>query len=390
VVGDVLSSVRELLPVVRERAARTEAERAVPEETVAALIEAGFFAMFRPVRYGGTESDPVDYFAAVRLLGSACPSTGWVASLLGIAPWHVALLETETGEEIWGDDENVLVSSSYAPTGRLVPADGGYRLSGAWRGAPGADHCDWVVLGTLMIGPSGDPVDYAAVVVPRADYTLKDGWNVIGLHGAGGKDVLVRDVFVPEHRIYGAAGRRRTSKALRGPDAPELYRVPFASIHGIAVTAPLLGAAEGAYEYHLDRMRQRTRLSHGGRTGSADGFAPVAVARGAGEIDASVLQLDRDLRELMGHARRNERIPIELRLRARRDQVRGTERAVEAVDLLLKAAGGHGVQNDNPIQRAWRDVHTGAAHVVNDVEQGMSLYGRWAYGLGVDDSLILV
>jgi hypothetical protein len=35
-------------------------------------------------------------------------------------------------------------------------------------------------------------------------------------------------------------------------------------------------------------------------------------------------------------------------------------------------------------------VHTGAAHVVNDAEQGMSLYGRWAYGLGVDDSLILV
>jgi 3-hydroxy-9,10-secoandrosta-1,3,5(10)-triene-9,17-dione monooxygenase len=390
VASDVLESVRELLPIIRDRAPRTEAERAIPDETIGALTDAGFFAMFRPVRYGGTESDPVGYFEVVRLLGSACPSTGWVASLLGIAPWHVALLEPQTCSEVWDDDPNTLVTSSYAPTGRLTPVDGGYRLNGAWRSAPGADHCGWVVLGSLMIGPSGDPVDYAAVAVPRSDYTLKDGWNVAGLRGAGSKDVIVRDAFVPAHRIYGAAGRRRISKFLRGPDGPVLYRVPFASIHGIALTSPLLGAAEGAYDYHLDRMRQRTRLSHGGRAFSADGSAPAAVARGAGEIDASVLQIDRDLRELMDHASRNERIPIELRLRARRDQVRGTERAVEAMDLLLKAAGGHGVQNDNPIQRGWRDVHTGAAHVVNDVEQGMSLYGRWAYGLGVDDSLILV
>jgi 3-hydroxy-9,10-secoandrosta-1,3,5(10)-triene-9,17-dione monooxygenase len=390
VASDVLESVRELLPVIRERASRTESERAIPRETVAALVEAGFFGMFRPTRYGGSESDPVDYFTAVRWLASACPSTGWVASLLGITPWHVALLEPQTCADVWGTGHSVLVSSSYAPTGRLVAADGGYRLSGSWRSAPGAEHCEWIVLGALMIGSTGDPVDYTAVVVPRSDYVLKDGWNVVGLRGAGAKDVHVRDAFVPPHRIFGAAGRRRISKIQRGPDAPALYRVPFASIHGTALVAPLLGAAEGAYHYHLARMRRRSELSHGGRKWSGDEFAPVAVARGSGEIDASILQLERDLREFMEHALGNERIPIELRLRARRDQVRSAERAVEAVDLLLKAAGGHGVQMGNPIQRAWRDVHTGAAHVVNDVDQGMSLYGRWAYGLGVDDSLILV
>jgi 3-hydroxy-9,10-secoandrosta-1,3,5(10)-triene-9,17-dione monooxygenase len=390
VAKDVLESVRELLPIIRERAPRTESERTIPEETVTALIEAGVFGMFRPRQYGGSESDPVDYFTAVRWLASACPSTGWVVSLLGITPWHVALLEPQTSADVWGADQSVLVSSSYAPTGRLVPVDGGYRLSGAWRSAPGAEHCEWILLGTLMMGPSGDPVDYTAVVVPRSDCVLKDGWNVVGLRGAGSRDVLVRGAFVPPHRIYGAEGRRRIAKDQRNPDAPALYRVPFASIHSTAITAPLLGAAEGAYRYHLARMRRRSRLSHGGRRWSGDEFGPVAVARGASEIDASILQIERDLREQMEHALRNEPIPIELRLRARRDQVRSTERAVEAVDLLFKAAGGHAVQDGNPIQRAWRDVHTGAAHVVNDAEQGMSLYGRWAYGLGVDDSLILV
>lgn len=387
---DVLDAVRALAPGIRDDAARTESERNISTDTMAALVDTGLFRMFQPRAHGGSERDPVAFFTAIRLLASACGSTGWAASLMGATPWHVALLEPQAAEEVWGESADTLVTSSYAPVGRLTPEEGGYRLSGAWRSAPGAEHCGWIVLGSLLIGQSGDPVDYTAVLVPRSDLTLTDDWNVVGLRGSGSKDVVVSNVFVPPHRIYGSAGRTRVTDIQRLPDSPVLYRVPFASIHSTAITAPLLGAAEGAYRYHLARVRGRNRLSHGGRKGAEDDFAHVAIARGTGELDASVLQLDRDLREQYEHAERNEPIPMELRLRARRDQVRCTERAVEAVDLLFKAAGGHAVRTSTPIQRCWRDVHTGAAHLVNDVEQGMSMYGRWAYGLGVDDSLILV
>lgn len=387
---DVLDSVRALLPGIRDRAARTEAERDISAETMAALVETGLFRMFQPRAHGGSEQDPVTFFTAVRLLASACGSTGWAASLIGATPWHVALLEPQAAVDVWGADQDALVTSSYAPVGRLTPEEGGYRLRGVWRSAPAAEHCAWFVLGSLLIGESGDPVDYTAVLVPRADMAIDGDWNVVGLRGTGSKDVAVSNAFVPAHRIYGSAGRTRVSTIQRQPDSPVLYRVPFATIHSTAITAPLLGAAEGAYAYHLDRVRARNRLTHGGRKGVEDDFAHVSVARGTAELDASVLQLDRDLREQYEHALRNEPIPMELRLRARRDQVRCTERAVEAVDLLFRAAGGHAVRTSTPIQRSWRDVHTGAAHLVNDVEQGMSMYGRWAYGLGVDDSMILV
>lgn len=388
---EVLDAVRALLPDVRERAAETEHERNISTETMGALAGTGLFRMFQPRTHGGTESEPVDFFTAVRLLAGACGSTGWTAALVGATHWHVALLGAQAADDVWGAGPASLVTSSYAPVGRLTPeGGGGYRLSGAWRSAPGAEHCDWAVLGSLLIGPAGDPVDYTAVLVPHSDLSLTDDWNVVGLRGTGSKDVVVANAFVPEHRIYGSAGRTRIGDLQRQPDAPVLYRVPFASIHSSAITAPLIGAAQGAYDYHVDRARRRTRLSHGGRKGIEDDFAHVAVARGIGELDASVLQLDRDLREQYAHAARNEPIPMELRLRARRDQVRCTERAVESIDLLFKAAGGHAVRTNTPIQRCWRDVHTGAAHLVNDVNQGMSMYGRWAYGHGIDDSLILV
>lgn len=387
---DVLDSVRALLPEVREQAAATERNRGISTETMAAVNESGLFRMFQPRTHGGTEADPAAFFSAVRLLAGACGSTGWAASLIGTSHWHIALMEPQAADDVWGEDPSALVTSSYAPVGRLTPDEGGYRLSGAWRSAPGAEHCAWFMLGSLLIGTSGEPVDYTAVLLPREEVTLTEDWNVVGLRGAGSKDVVVNNVYVPAHRIYGSAGRARIGDQQREPGSPVLYRVPFASIHSTAITAPLIGAAQGAYDYHLNRVRSRARLSHGGRKGVEDDFAHVAVARGIGELDAAVLQLDRDLNEQYAQAVKNEPVPMELRLRARRDQVRCTERAVEAIDLLFKAAGGHAVRNTTPIQRCWRDVHTGAAHLVNDVNQGMAMYGRWAYGHGVDDSLILV
>ena len=42
-------------------------------------------------------------------------------------------------------------------------------------------------------------------VIPRADYEIvEDSWNVMGLGGTGSKDVRMKDVFVPDHRVVEA------------------------------------------------------------------------------------------------------------------------------------------------------------------------------------------
>lgn len=112
------------------------------------------------------------------------------------------------------------------------------------------------------------------------------------------------------------------------------------------------------------------------------------MARAASEIDAAILQMDRNLRELMSFATGREEIPDELRLRTRRDQVRGTERALAAIDLLFKTAGGNSLERGNSIERAWRDAHAGSVHVANDVERTLAMYGRGAFGLTVEDNLV--
>ncbi|KQY54300.1 MULTISPECIES: hypothetical protein [unclassified Nocardioides] len=387
--ADVLESVRTLLPDIRKRAERTELDRKVSTQTMSALTASGLFRMLQPRTHGGLESDPKTFFTAIRAVAAACGSTGWVASIIGATHCHVALMEPQAAEDVWGKNPDARVTASYGPVGRMTPESDGYRLSGEWNAAAGAEHADWFLLGALLVGPAHDVVDYSVALVPRSDLTLTDDWNVVGLRGSGSKGVVVSGVVVPAHRVYASIGRTRVEERRSEPGTPALYRIPLIAVYSTSISVPLVGTAEGAYDYHLDRMRDRAQFSHGGSKGNDDNFLHAALARGLTELDATVLQVDRNLDELYDLATRNAAIPVETRLRARRDQVRSTERAVEAIDLLLKVSGGHGVRNSTVIQRCWRDVHTGAAHLVNNVEQSLVPYGRWASGYGVDDALIL-
>jgi alkylation response protein AidB-like acyl-CoA dehydrogenase len=66
----VVAGVRDLLPVLRERAQETEDARVVPAESVKALAETGFFRLLQPAAFGGHEADPVTFLTAVRLIAS--------------------------------------------------------------------------------------------------------------------------------------------------------------------------------------------------------------------------------------------------------------------------------------------------------------------------------
>src|SRR5664280_712801 len=117
-VADVLDAVREVLPALRERAQEAEDLRRVPDASIKSLQEAGWFTMLQPRRYGGLEASPVDFYRGVRLVSSACASTGWITSVVGVHPWQLALFADQAQRDVWGEDNTTLISSSYAPMGR--------------------------------------------------------------------------------------------------------------------------------------------------------------------------------------------------------------------------------------------------------------------------------
>src|SRR5215469_10800522 len=139
----VIAAVADLLPVLRQRAQEAEDNRNVPAESVKSLAETGFFLLLQPASHGGLEADPIAFFTAVRLIASACGSTGWVASVLGVHPWHLALFPQQAQDDVWGADSATRMSSSYAPTGKAKQAENGYTLHGRWSFSSGCDHASW-------------------------------------------------------------------------------------------------------------------------------------------------------------------------------------------------------------------------------------------------------
>ncbi|MET3960149.1 3-hydroxy-9,10-secoandrosta-1,3,5(10)-triene-9,17-dione monooxygenase [Marmoricola sp. OAE513] len=383
----VLEGVRDLLPTLRERADETERLRVVPEASVKELEETGFFRLLQPKRFDGFESDPVDFYTAVRDIASACGSTGWVSSVVGVHPWQVALFADEAQQAVWGSDTSVRLSSSYAPTGKATLTEGGFRLSGKWSFSSGCDHCQWVLLGGLVFNEDGNVVDFRTFMIPRKDYQILDVWHMVGLAGTGSNDIVVEDVFVPEAFTLsmGETGQ------CRGPgqeqNTSDLYKLPFHSIFTGTITTPIIGMARGAYAEHVEMQQKRVRAAYLGEKATLDPFAAVRIARASSEIDAAWALLTNNIREEQAYVAKGEKIPLELRLRVRRDQVIGSQRSIDAIDALFEASGGRALTNGTYLQRAWRDAHAGRVHAANDPERALQMYGAQQFGHKVDPGM---
>ncbi|GAA1772066.1 flavin-dependent monooxygenase [Nocardioides hankookensis] len=383
----VLDGVRDLLPGIRERADEAERLRVVPEASIKELEEVGFFRLLQPKRFDGHEADPVDFYTAVREIAGACGSTGWVSSVVGVHPWQVALFSDEAQQAVWGDDSTTRLSSSYAPTGKAQLTDGGYTLSGKWSFSSGCDHCSWVLLGGLVFNDENQVVDFKTFLVPRENYTINDVWHMVGLSGTGSNDIVVEDVFVPDAFTLSMGDTGRCFGPGQEQNTSDLYKLPFHSIFTGTITTPIIGMAAGAYAEHVDMQQKRVRAAYLGEKASLDPFAAVRIAKASSEIDAAWALLVNNIREEQAHVAKGEKIPLGLRLRVRRDQVLGTQRAIDAIDSLFEASGGRALAQGTYLQRAWRDAHAGRVHAANDPERALQMYGAHEFGHKVDPGM---
>jgi 3-hydroxy-9,10-secoandrosta-1,3,5(10)-triene-9,17-dione monooxygenase len=386
---EVIEAVRELLPAFRDRAQEAEDGRRVPAESIKSLQETGFFRLLQPKAFGGLEADPLTFYTAVRLIASACGSTGWVSSVLGVHPWHVGLFPPLAQQEVWGTDPATRISSSYAPTGKAVIVDGGHQISGRWSFSSGCDHASWVLLGQIVTDAENRPTDFRTFLLPLSDYTIEDVWDTVGLRGTGSNDIVVSDVFVPAHRSLSFIDVSKLVVPGQELNPAPLYRLPYGSVFPYSITTPVIGMATGAYQAHVGYTRERVRVAYVGQKAAQDPFAQVRVAEAAAEIDDAWGALERNMAELMRRARASEVIPTELRLRVRRDQVRGTGLAIKAIDLLFENSGGRALRTGTPIQRFWRDAHAGRVHAINDPERALSMFGGGEFGLPVPADAML-
>ena len=383
---DVLERVRELAPAIRERAAAAEKERRIPDQSVKELKESGLMRLLQPKRYGGFEADPRTFYEALLSVAAACGSTGWVTGVVGVHPWQIALFDDKVQSEVWGDDPDTWVSSSYMPGGRMTPTEGGYTLNGRWSFSSGCDHCQWAILGVILDRGDGAPPAMWNVLIPRTDYRIEDVWQVMGLSGTGSNDIIVEDLFVPEHRTIDLVKMFAWESPGLAVNTSPLYRLSFASMFANAITGAIIGMAEGVLAEGLEYTKARVSKSWGKATD--DPYTVAALGWAASEVDACRMQLLRNIGGMYDTACGGGEITIEMRSRARRDQVQGTARAIAAIDDMFDRSGAGTIMLANPIQRLWRDAHAGRHHTVNSIDRSLHSYGMTVMGFNPTDVMI--
>ena len=277
---------------------------------------------------GGLERKPQDFFREQILIAEADMSTAWACGIIGVHAFQIALMSQAAQEEVYAEDPNTLVSSSYNPVGaKAEMAEGGFMLSGRWGWSSGSDHCSWALLGGVIPGDG-----YRTFLIPRSQYDIEDTWNVMGLQGTGSNDVVIeKPIFVPEHRTH----RQMDGFNCVNEQDNAIYDLSWAQTFVRVVNTAAIGALKKALKIFIDTRTQAATSD------------PTKLA---GDVEtqeriARVLNTIRELEAVMFHnfdqmEAADWSPSLEERVLYRYQASIVIDKASEAMDTLFKSPGG--------------------------------------------------
>ncbi|WP_091566416.1 acyl-CoA dehydrogenase family protein [Oryzisolibacter propanilivorax] len=377
---DVIERAKAMIPRLAARAQQADRDGCIPDETIQEMAEAGLFRVLQPKRWGGYEMDPRVFYAVQMELAKGCMSTAWIYGVVGVHPWQLGLFPDQAQQDVWGRDSGTRIASTYMPTGKAESVEGGYRFSGRWSFSTGSKHCDWVFLGGLLPKKDGSgALEHVTFLLPKSDYRIEDNWDVLGLRGTGSHDIVVDNVFVPEHRTQRTNDHSDAGCPGRAENTGWLFRIPFTHVFQRAVSTACLGALEGAIENFKGRA-----AGHVGKHGNKmaeDPNAQTAVTEATIALDQLKLVLFRNYARIVEAAKTGIQLPLEERLLQRAQASYVPKLTGYHANELLRACAASGTFKNNPLERVFRDIHQGRTHIANNTDAYVRAYGAHVLGI---------
>ena len=368
-----LARARDLAPVLRERAARCEALRRVPDETVEDFIRSGLIRSTQPHRYGGSEIAWDVLCEITQILSAACGSQAWIQRIMADHAQMIATFPAQAQEDVWGRNHDTLVSASFDPVGQAERVEGAYLLNGLHGFSSGIDHASWMICGGYIIekGMKDGPHFF---LVPKSDATVLDDWETMGLAGTGSKSFRLEGVFVPAHRFLDGRLAGRGEGPGTAVNTSYVYRVPRGSgITTSGFAALTVGMAIGVLNEWLDVTGPRK--SRGVAIGNLQTTQEIA-ARSSGEIAAAEALYMQSLNKAMRQLQTGEDISRLDRVTAKRDATLAAQFCVKAGTRLFNAAGGRALFLSGALQRQYRNLLGAASHHALSWENAAMEYGK--------------
>ncbi len=376
----LIARAEALVPTLKERAARTEAGRMIPIETMEDLHRSGLLRFFQPKRYGGYELEWGVQVGLGRTIAKACASTSWIACVVASHSAYVARMSPQAQDDVWGSGKPVLVSTGSVARGvRIRRVDGGYRIDGRWSFCSGCDHAEWALTRGVIEGESDGAQSY--FLYPRADFRVEDDWFVSGMRGTGSKSIVVEDIFVPEHRALKLT-------TLMSPEPPGakvnrsyVYSYNFRPLAGTALMGPILGSAEAILETYMAAVLAGSDIAGGS---VEDPIVELRTVESAAEIGAARLLVQSLVDRQRRYGRDNLEVPQQERIALVRDRTFATRLCFSAAERIVSSLDARDIFAEGPIQRQFRDLCGMVQQIGVNWDRNMLSCARAMFGLKSD------
>jgi alkylation response protein AidB-like acyl-CoA dehydrogenase len=377
--------VRALQPLIAADAAEAERLRRPTDRVWNALRQSGFFYQFVPKAFGGLESDFDSFIDAGAAIGEVDASTSWAATFCAEHNWIFSHFPLETQREVWGGAFPYIVAPMVSvPPGIATPTEGGYTVKARWKWGTGVMHADWV-MGQTLIMREGQPPEPMMVLMPARDVSIADTWQATGMAGTGSHDIIADNVFIPER--FGARDLRRGGSEAHERNHPNpIYGAPLLPFLAMSASIPALGATRGMVKLFRERILNSARP---GEANKAAEKVSTQIRLAKADIktrSAEVLIRDAGRRmarfaELAPELRDAERLALRAQL------TQAVTLCREAATTLADVAGTSVMLNDNPFQRALRDITVVSTHIVFDPDIALEQHGRGLLGMAPNTPL---
>lgn len=358
-----LDAARALGPRIGALADTMEESGHLDADLAADLARAGVFQMAVPEAIGGNELAVAEQLAVIEELARHDGATGWCAMIGATTAVLSGWLPEPTSRLIYRTDPLVITGGAYAPTGRAVAIDGGYRVSGRWPWGSASAHCSWLLGGAIVIDGDGEPVldelgepESLLCFASAEDVEIIANWDVLGLRGTGSDDLTMRDVVVPAERTVSLVTGRPWA------DGP-LYRFPPFGLLALGIAAVSLGIGRAALDAVVALAATR-RPTGGSRAMGERSTVRAEVARCEAQVRAARALVGSAVERSWSRAEAGRDPDLADRASLRLAATHAAETVADVTARLHRLSGGSGVRHGTTIERCFRDAHVVTAHLL--------------------------
>jgi 3-hydroxy-9,10-secoandrosta-1,3,5(10)-triene-9,17-dione monooxygenase len=380
----VLAAVNELVGQLRARAPETERLRRMHPDTLRDLTEAGVFRLAMPTDVGGYQADEDTVAEVLAQISRGCPSTGWMCTIMAISNIIPALLADDVADDIYGTP-NLRITAALAPTGKAVPVEGGYRVTGQWTWNTAGVHSNWFA--SACVVPGEEDSGPRVMLLPTTEVEHQDNWRAAGMAGTATNIATVRDVFVRAARTILMNDLAEGNYPTRRYSHLPYFNRPFVMYVNAGSAPALLGMARGAMDCFMHTLPTRGAITYTAWSKAAEApFLHHQLAKARYDLEAAEMFMSRLSALYRGVLGRRPTIMERAQARGYIGHIASLSRA--CVNQLFEASSASHTVLAADIQRYFRDINVLHQHAAIQPNSGDEAYGRALAGLDPNNEIV--